>query len=148
MKNGKIIADNTSIAGYKQGIFDGVKIAGEWNVKYISTDMFRDISQLNSLQYVFAFASGKVDNVITILEGGYEMAASNNGGTILGVPSNTEEIINVTITMQPNDFTNYYIVDLKGKNILLHGKGEIVGDKHTHTQELKVNGVWYGRKSC
>ena len=133
LRNGKITADNTSIAGYKQDIFDGVEIAGVWNVKFISTAMFKSHSRLNSLQNVFALASEKVDNVITVPEGIYEVAASSNGSTILGVPSNTEVIINGTIAMHPNDFTNYYIVELKGENIQLHGKGEIVGDKHTHT---------------
>lgn len=133
LKNGKITAANTSIAGYKQGIFDGVSITGLWNVPYICTDMFKDISPINSLQNVFALASEIVDNVIVIPEGNYEVAASRNGNIILAVPSNTEVIINGTITMLPNDFTNYYIVGLKGENIKLHGKGEIVGDKHTHT---------------
>lgn len=133
LKNGKITAANTAIVGYRQGIFDGVKIAGEWNVRYISTDMFNDISLVNSLQNVFALASEKIDNVIMIQEGNYKVEASRNGNTILSVPSNTEVIINGIITMLPNDFTNYNIVGLKGENIRLHGKGEIVGDKYTHT---------------
>lgn len=133
LKNGKITGANTSIVGYKQGIFDGVSITGQWNVPYICTDMFKDVSSVNSLQNVFSLASEIVDNVIIIPEGNYEVAASRNGNTILAVPSNTEVIINGTITMLPNDFTNYYIVGLKGENIKLHGKGEIVGDKHTHT---------------
>lgn len=133
LKNGKITGTNTSIVGYKQGIFDGVSITGQWNVPYISTDMFKDVSSVNSLQNVFALASEKIENVITIPEGNYVVAANLNGTTILPVPSNTEVIINGTIIMLPNDFTNYYIVGLKGENIKLHGKGEIVGDKHTHT---------------
>ncbi len=139
LKNGRIIATNTSITGYKHGIFDGVKIAGKWNVKHISTDMFNDISSLNSLQNVFALASETVDNVIIIHEGNYKVSASSSGNTILPVPSNTEVIINGTIIMLPNDYTNYYIVGLQGENIELHGKGEIVGDKHTHTG---IKGEW------
>lgn len=132
LKNGSITAANTSITGYKQGVFDGVKIAGEWNVKYIRTDMFKNLSQLNSLQNVFALASEKIDNVILIKEGIYKVAAKRNGETILSVHSNTEVIINGSIMMQPNGFTNYYIVGLKGENIMLHGRGKIIGDKHTH----------------
>lgn len=139
LKNGSVKADNTSIVGYKQGIFDDVKIGGEWNVKYIRTDMFKNLSQLNSLQNVFALASEKTDNVILIEEGTYKVAAKRNGETILSVHSNTEVIINGSITMQPNGFTNYYIVGLKGENIQLHGKGTIVGDKHTH---IRTTGEW------
>lgn len=148
LKNGKIIAINTSIAGYKQGIFDGVKIEGEWNVKYICTDMFNDISPVNSLQNVFALASEKVENVITIPEGNYVVAANSNGTTILSVPSNTEVIINGTITMLPNGFTNYNIVGLKGENIQLHGKGEIAGDKHTHTGSKGEWGMGVNLAKC
>lgn len=139
LKNGKITAANTSIAGYKQGVFDGVKIAGEWNVRYISTDMFKDISSVNSLQNVFALASEKVDNVITIPEDTYVVATSSNGTTILQVPSNTEVIINGTIIMEPNALASYNIVGLYGKNITLHGNGEIIGDKHTH---IGKTGEW------
>lgn len=139
LKNGTIIANNAFIIGCKNEIFDSIKVAGQWNVKYISTDMFKDITSLNSLQNVFALASEKVNNVITVAEGNYEVAASHNGNTILSVPSNTEVIINGTITMIPNDYTNYYIVGLKGENIQLHGKGEIVGDKHTH---IGTKGEW------
>jgi len=148
LKNGKITAANTSIAGYKLGIFDGVKIAGEWSVKYISTDMFKDISSVNSLQNVFALASENVENVITISVGNYKVAANRNGTTILPVPSNTEVIINGTITTLPNDFTNYYIVGLKGGNIELHGKGTIVGDKHTHTGTKGEWGMGVNLEEC
>lgn len=139
LKNGCIKADNTSISGYKQGIFDGVKVEGEWNVKYICTDMFKDLVQLNSLQNVFALASEKVTNVIIIEEGKYQVAANRNFEAILSVPSNTEVIINGTIMMLPNAFTNYYIIELKGENIQLHGRGDIVGDKHTH---IGTQGEW------
>ena len=139
LKNGSITAANTSITGYKQGVFDSVKIAGEWNVKYISTAMFRDISQLNSLQNVFALASENVDNVLIVEDGTYKVAANRNGETILGVPSKTEVIINGIIAMEPNGFTSYNIVGLNGDNIKLHGKGKIIGDKHTH---LGTTGEW------
>lgn len=133
LMNGIVTADNTSIVGNKFDIFTGVTIAGKWNVQYISTDMFKDISELNSLQNVFALASDQVSNVITIQDGNYLVEASRSGNTILKVPSNTEVIINGTITMRPNDFTNYNILELSGENIRLHGTGEVIGDKYDHT---------------
>ena len=131
-RNGRIIADNTSISGQKQGIFDQVIISGNWNVKYISTVMFKDMSSLNSLKNVFALASNSVDNVLIVESGSYKVAAGRSKDRILTVPSNTEVIINGTITMVPNDFPSYNIVYLKGENIKLHGNGKIVGDKCTH----------------
>lgn len=148
LKNGKVIAANTSISGYKQEIFENVKIDGQWNVPYINTDMFKDILSLNSLQNVFALASDSVDNVITIPEGDYVVEAIRNNQTILGVPSNTEVVVNGTITMLPNNFTNYYIFELKGENIRLHGKGEIIGDKYTHTGTTGEWGMGVLLTSC
>lgn len=139
LKNGCVKANDTSIAGYMQDIFDEVKLEGEWNLKYISTDMFKDISQLNSLQNVFALASERVANVVIIEDGKYQVIANRNFEAILSVPSNTEVIINGIITMLPNDFTKYYIMELKGENIQLHGTGEIIGDKHTH---IGTKGEW------
>lgn len=132
LKNGKIIAKNTSITGYKRGIFEGVTVEGEWNVKYICTDMFKDLAQLNSLQNVFALASERIANVIIIDDGIYQVAAYRNGVTVLEIPSNTEAIINGVISMKPNEFAGYNIIGLSGNNIKLHGNGLIIGDKHTH----------------
>lgn len=139
LKNGKIIAANTSISGYKQGIFENVKIAGQWNVSYISTDMFRNSSQLNFLKNVFALTCDTVDNVVIVEDGEYTVAAYHLGESILNVPSNTEIIINGSIIMEPNELSSCSIVRLNGKNIKLHGRGEIVGDKHTH---LGTTGEW------
>lgn len=132
LANGRIIADNTSISGLKQAIFDQVQISGNWNVKYISTDMFKDLSDLNSIKNVFALASGNVDNVLIIESGSYKVAAGCSNDRILNIPSNTEVIMNGIITMLPNDFPSYNIVYLKGENIKLHGNGKIIGDKRTH----------------
>lgn len=132
-KNGSIIADNTSVIGYKQDIFDNVNISGRWNVEYISTDMFKDLTAVNSLKNVFALTSNKVNNVLIVEKGNYRVSADNKNLNILSVPSNTEVILNGVVTLEPNDLTNYYIVDLKGENIKLHGNGQIIGDKQTHT---------------
>lgn len=148
IKNGRITAYNAYIEGYKQDIFDGVQIAGQWNVHYISTEMFKDISSLNSLKNLFALASDTVTNVITIPAGNYEVAANQNGSTILSVPSNTEVIVNGTITMLPNDFSSYYIIGLKGANIHLHGRGEIIGDKHSHTGTKGEWGMGLNLSQC
>ena len=132
IKNGSIIADNTSIVGYTQNIFENVQIKGEWNVQYISTAMFKNKTDLNLLKSVLSLASDKVDNVVIIEDGDYDVAAECNGETILNVPSNTQMIINGTIRMIPNAFSSYSIIGLNGANIVLHGRGEIIGDKHTH----------------
>lgn len=139
LKNGKVIAANTSISGYKQDIFENIEIAGQWNVTYISTDMFKNKSQLNLLKNVFALACNEVDNVIKVEEGEYKVAAYRLGESILNVPSNTDLIVNGIITLEPNDLASCSIIRLYGKNIKLHGKGTVIGDKHTH---LGTSGEW------
>ena len=139
LKNGKIVGNNTSIVGYKQGIFDNVEISGQWYVKYISTDMFEDLMNVNSLKNVFALTNGNVKNVVKIEDKEFRIAAIRVDETILKVPSNTEVIFNGTIKMLPNDFTNYNIIELEGENIQLHGSGEIIGDKHSH---IGTKGEW------
>ncbi len=139
LKNGKVIAANTSISGYKQEIFENIEIAGQWNVSYISTDMFKNRSQLNFLRNVFALACNEVDNVIKVEEGEYKVAAYRLGESILNVPSNTDLIVNGTITLEPNDLASCSIIRLYGINIKLRGKGTVIGDKHTH---LGTSGEW------
>lgn len=132
-RNGMIVGDNTSIVGYKQGIFDNVEICGQWNVQYISTDMFKDLTKVNDLKNVFDLTSVNVKNVIKIENKVFHVEVRRVGEKNLKVPSNTEIILNGTIKMLPNSFTNYYIIELNGENIQLHGSGKIIGDKHSHT---------------
>ena len=139
LKNGKVIAANTSISGYKQNIFENIEISGQWNVTYISTDMFKNRSQLNFLKNVFALASNEVDNVLKVEDGEYKVAAYRLGESILNVPSKTEVIINGSIMMEPNELTSCSIVGLNGENIKLHGRGMICGDRYTH---MGTSGEW------
>ena len=138
-KNGTVVADNTSIKGYKQNVFDSITIAGQWNVEYICTDMFKDLSQVNSLKNVFALTSKTVKNVVIIEDGTYKVSAEKIHMSILKVSSNTEVILNGTIVLIPNNLPSCNIIELNGQDIRFHGHGEIVGDKHTH---LGTEGEW------
>lgn len=148
LRNGKIVGDNTSIVGYKQGIFDNVEISGQWNVKYISTDMFKDLMKVNDLKNVFALTNDNVKNVVKIDDREFRVAARRVDETILKVPSNTEVILNGTIKMLPNSFTNYYILELNGENIQIHGSGAIIGDKHSHTGTTGEWGMGVMLREC
>lgn len=131
IENGTLIGDKTSIAN-NRCIFNNVTIEGTWNVKYISTELFKDIKKNNSLKSLFALASDNVDNTIFIEEGNYQVSATQKIQKVLRVPSRTKVIINGTISLAPNNLTNYYILYLNGDNIHIHGRGSIVGDKFTH----------------
>lgn len=138
IKNGTLSGSMTKIA-CKGTTFDRVTIEGSWNVPYITTKMFADLSYENSLHDVVALANPKIKNRIVIEKGEYRVRAENKSATCIPICSNTDLILNGTIRLAPNDLKSYNIILAKGKNINIEGKGEIIGDKHTHTGE---GGEW------
>lgn len=132
LKNGTVYGSDTKISSIGAA-FDRVTIKGTWNVRNISTKLFVDLGYENSLKDVFALASPKVKNTIIIEKGDYIVKALKNGDVCLPVCDNTELIINGTISLAPNDFKHYYILNVKGKNINIRGRGSIIGDRRLHT---------------
>lgn len=131
IKNGKLVGNKTKIR-YSGTIFDSVSIAGSWDVNEIKSSMFTDLSYPNALKDVMALASPHCKNKIVIEPGNYIVAASKNGDICLRTCSNTELVINGTIELIPNDYSNYYILQAEGENVVIKGKGTIIGDKHFH----------------
>lgn len=132
IRNGALEGYDTKIEG-KGTMFDKVAIKGIWNVPKISTKMFSDLSYENALRDVVALASPKVQNRITIEKGDYWVKSERNGDVGLLLCSNTELELNGTIRLVPNDYKHYYILNLKGQNIKIRGKGCVVGDRKSHT---------------
>lgn len=132
LKNGTIIGHDTKIVG-KDVLFDKVRIEGTWVVPDISTKMFADLSYENALRDVAALANPKVQNRIRIEKGDYIVAARKNGDVCIPLVSNTDVVMNGTVRLLPNSYKSYSIIQMKGRNIHLSGKGSIIGDKHTHT---------------
>ena len=67
LKNGELIGNKTKIVGCNHAIFDNIIISRDWNVRNITTKMFFDLSEVNSLKNVVALASPDVDNVLSIV---------------------------------------------------------------------------------
>ena len=130
--NGQLIGDSTIIEG--QGcLFEKVKISGEWIVPEISTSMFNDLSEVNSLQDVIALASDKIFNYIVIEKGSYNVTAPHAGGALI-IPSNTRINIEGNIYLKPNDYPRCYVIYVpKAENVIISGNGTIWGDKMDHT---------------
>ena len=135
LKNGELVGSNTKIIGCNHSIFDNVSISGDWNVRYITTEMFCDLSRVNSLKDVVALASPNVDNVLTIMPGVYKVMVNFEHPKALIVPSNTEVLLNGTVELEPTNIGKYDIIALEGDNIFIHGSGNIIGDKFTHKSE-------------
>ena len=132
ISNGTLIGNGTMITG-KGAIFDKVIIKGNWNVPIISTRLFANLDETNSLRQVVALSHPNVQNTITIDKGDYKVKAEKEADACIPICSNTDFILNGTIRLEPNDYKTYYILNVKGENIRIHGKGTIIGDKFTHT---------------
>ena len=132
IKNGTLIGNNTKIIS-KTVIFDKVSIQGTWVVENISTNLFKDLTYINSLRDVMALVNPNIKNSVRIEKGNYFIKLSNNNKTGITVPSKTNLIIDGNIKLVPNNLENYIIVDAKGNEITISGKGSIIGDKENHT---------------
>lgn len=131
-KNGTIIGTNTRIESQK-AVFSDVTIQGTWVVPEISTSLFTNLKRVNSLKNVLALANPNIKNTIVIDEGKYSVEAKHEEDACLTACSNTEIVLNGTIELTPNGFSMCDIFRLEGENIILRGKGQIIGDKFTHT---------------
>lgn len=132
IRNGVLVGQHTKI-DTKSVLFDRVTIKGSWNVPEISTRFFTHLDDENALRNVMALASPKVKNKIVIEKGNYRVKAMKSGGVCLAICSNTDLVLNGTVKLAPNDYKSYNIIQVRGKNISISGKGTIIGDKHTHT---------------
>lgn len=139
LTNGVVVGNATSIGGSLSNIFSDVQIIGTWNVPHISTSMFVDIKNDNSLVNVFALTNKNVRNVVTINSGDYWITIPKAWNHCILVESNTEIILNGTIRLRANSFQGYKMLNLLGDNIYLHGSGTIVGDSKVH---LGQEGEW------
>lgn len=138
IKNGTLIGQNTKL-DVKMPVFLNVTIKGEWDVPIIHTNLFVDLNYDNSLRDVFALANPTVNNSVVIERGVYYVTVENNEGVGICVNDNTDLVINGTINLRPNCFSNYDIVLVKGKNIVITGTGSIIGDRFEH---LGTSGEW------
>lgn len=138
IKNGILLGNQTKLS-CKSTAFENISIKGAWNVPQISTDLFSDLGKENSLKNVFALANPDVKNTIIIESGEYLVKASKDADICLYLPGNTDLYLNGIISLTPNNFKSYYILQATGKNISINGKGIIKGDRHSH---IGSEGEW------
>ena len=123
IKNGTLVGDGTQIKN-TEPIFLNVRIKGKWNVPYITTKLFDDLSYDNSLRDVIALTNPSV---------------KNSDATALLISDNTNLIINGNLTLLPNSLSKYVIMRIRGNNVKISGKGSLVGDRQKH---LGIKGEW------
>lgn len=132
IKNGTLVGDFTKIQA-EGALFDKVTISGSWDVPYITTKLFVDLSYENSLRDVVALAHPNVQNRVEVEKGEYWVKVEKRSDVCVSLCSNTEFVLNGTIRLIPNGYKSYFIVRANGKNIKISGKGTIIGDKPTHS---------------
>lgn len=134
LANGTLVGNKTSIKNGKD-YFRNVTIKGSWLAPVISTSMFSDLSKVNDICNVFALTNPEVFNVVTIEKGVYWV--DTKASTTIG--DNTHVILEGTIRMKPNAKVAYDVLLVKGQNVVISGKGEIIGDREEHLGE---KGEW------
>lgn len=145
LSNGSLSGSYTQIIYGDKAIFKGIAIEGTWNIPVIRSSMFSDIENQDMICELFALTSDDVQNTV-ILEYGLTCIVSAKYNSVKGkyigilLNSNTEFVLNGTITLLPNDLTNYEIVYLGSlENVIISGHGSIIGDLSTHTG---TSGEW------
>lgn len=140
--NGTLTGNNTVMSLEDESIL-GVKLKGTWRVNrirdlsfipdYLSDDDI--INNINILQ------SDDLKNEV-IINRDYTVTIPRSGGSGLKLASNTTCYLNATLTVAPNDFKSYNIVQIKQKkNIKIKG-GRIVGDVGLHTYVEGSTSEW------
>lgn len=129
--NGGLLGCETTIKD-TSCIFDHVTIGGEWNVKQISTSMFKDMGEINSLKNVIALASSNCQNHIVIEKADYWVSTLASSAALM-IPSNSELEINGNIRLVANDYRRCYVLGvIQSENVYILGNGTLYGDKISH----------------
>ena len=132
VRNGTLIGRMTKLFG--KGIyFDKVRIEGSWDVPVIKSSFFKDLNYNNSIKDVIALSHPNINNKIIIGKSVFQVTANKYADICVPICSNTELILNGIIKMSPNKYGKYFIIQAEGDNIIIRGKGQIVGDRNAHT---------------
>lgn len=139
LNNGILIGNNTSIS-YSDSVFKGISIGGNWDVPVIHSSMFVDATTcINRLQDVIALSNPKVDNIIKIEKGTYILEVKSVGEHLLPLNSNTTVVLDGTVNVLGNSFPRYRVFSIfDANNVIIKGRGSIIGDKDIHTYTPEV----------
>ena len=144
LSNGTINGNLTIIQGNTFGIFDSIIILGEWNVRTISSNMFKTLKEENSIKNVFNLSNSNVTNKIIIENNGYDYLVTN--GNPINLTSNSNIEINGIIKIVPNSASSYCLFDsVDVSNINIYGCGKFIGDRDEHSYIGETTHEWgYG----
>lgn len=70
---------------------------------------------------------------LIISEGNYILRINKEKGACIIVGDNMELVIDGTLHLVPNDYKSCDVIRVTGRNVKIHGKGSIIGDRYKHT---------------
>lgn len=136
LSNGSLVGNNTYIKYIKGNVLfkENLCIAGRWNVPYITSSMFEDLSSDNEIKKLIYLTDKSIFNTVIIEHGTYNVSVKSPLDYAIGLNSNTKLILNGTISLAPNNFASYDVLKISdSSNVVVEGTGSIIGDKSTHT---------------
>ena len=148
LSNGTLIGNDTRLEGNLNGVFSNITIDanGSWNVPYISTDYFvnisdsatdetqRDRSKDNLIHNVLRMTSEAINNEVFI-KGNYWVDVEGDVSNHIAIraKSNTKYYIQGTIRMISHNYAKSSLIHLAGShNVVITGGGSLYGDKLRH----------------
>ena len=135
-RNGSLVGNNTNIKYVKGNVLfkENLNIAGKWNVPYITSSMFEDLSSDNEIKKLISLTDESIYNTVIIEHGTYNVSVKSQLDYAIGLNSNTRFILHGTISLAPNNFESYDVLKISdSSNVVVEGTGSIIGDKSTHT---------------
>lgn len=112
-------------------------IVGVTEEKSIQT---AESNSLNCETNILSYNGGYISNGRFVIPAGDHLVKIiKEKGAWLTVGNNTELVIDGNIQLDGNEFLCCDIIKVTGKNVLIHGKGSITGDRLTHKGE---KGEW------
>ena len=140
--NGTLTGNSTKLNSNTEGVL-GVRLNGTWSVEKVKDLLFsrEHLSDAEIIANLNAIQSDVVQNEIAISRD-YFVTITKSGGAGLELKSNTTLFLDATLTLAPNDYKSYKIINIRGKeNVKIKG-GKIVGDVGSHTYIEGTTSEW------
>ena len=127
-----ITGANTVIKAEHVAIFNGITIAGTWNVPDIYSVWFSDIFNDNVVKNLVRLSSSDIKNNIYMAAGTYNASIAAAGESILALKSNTTLYNSGNIVLAATAYDSYRIVFINNvENVKVIG-GTYTGDMSSH----------------
>lgn len=142
ISNGSIKGTDTNIIAPQIRIFNTILLSGTWKVRDIFDDWFdfnatTNFDNINNFYNISILQSDDLENNV-ILKGNYY--SSLKDGIVLSLSSNTNLVLNGSISLLPNNLSLYSIIKgVDKENIKISGGGRLIGDLQNH---LGDTGEW------